>query len=278
MRDLQAIYGELEIDSRAWEARLGGAIIDLTRTEFEILALLASRPREVVTDEEITQEIWGDGWFGDDNNLAVHVSKLRHKLGESGSRPRYIRTVRAVGYRFEPLEASPVALSVADMSRKILSRNPAAFELTADAQLRVISVRPDGRRVLGFEPRHLLGNFLPFVAERPWDDHSSALQAIKGIVASGVREWTSRGVVRCADGTQAQADFAVCMEVSSGGRLETVRCVVLVRSDEIAGGGVFADLRTPRRHAFSVSAWARSRLLSSPHRVDTRCSPSRGPR
>lgn len=238
MRDLQATYGELDIDARAWEARLGGAIIDLTRTEFEILALLASRPREVVTDEEITREIWGDGWFGDDNNLAVHVSKLRHKLGESGSQPRYIRTVRGVGYRFEPLKASPVALSVADMSREILSRNPAAFELTADAQLRVISVRPDGRTVLGFEPRHLLGNFLPFVAECPWDDHVSALQAIAGIFASGVREWTARGVVRCADGTQAQADFAVCMEVSSGGRLETLRCVVLVRSEDVVGGGV----------------------------------------
>ena len=253
MRDLQATYGELDIDARAWEARLGGAIIDLTRTEFEILALLASRPREVVTDEEITREIWGDGWFGDDNNLAVHVSKLRHKLGESGSQPRYIRTVRGVGYRFEPLKASPVALSVADMSREILSRNPAAFELTADAQLRVISVRPDGRTVLGFEPRHLLGNFLPFVAECPWDDHVSALQAIKGIIASGVREWTARGVVRCADGTQAQADFAVCMEVSSGGRLETLRCVVLVRSEDVVGGGL-AELRTSRVYSPSVSA------------------------
>jgi DNA-binding response OmpR family regulator len=46
--------------------------------------------------------VWGDGWFGDDNNVAVHVSKLRRKLGESGLHPRFIRTVRSVGYRFDP--------------------------------------------------------------------------------------------------------------------------------------------------------------------------------
>jgi DNA-binding winged helix-turn-helix (wHTH) protein len=237
VHDFQATFGDLAIDGRAWEVTLRGAAIDLTRTEFEILTVLASQPRRVVTDDELVRTVWGDGWFGDDNNLAVHVSKLRHKLGESGSQPRYIRTVRGVGYRFEPLEASPVALSVADISREILSRNPAAFQLTADAQLRVISVRPDGRPVLGFEPRHLLGNFPPIFAEQPWDDHMSARHAIKGIIASGVREWTARGLVRRADGTQARADSAICIEVSSGGRLETVRCVVLVRSEDVGGGG-----------------------------------------
>lgn len=200
MRDLQATYGELDINARAWEARLGGAVIDLTRTEFEILALLASRPREVVTDEEITREIWGDGWFGDDNNLAVHVSKLRHKLGESGSQPRYIRTVRGVGYRFEPGRGS--ALSV------------------------------DG--------------LCPM--------HPSALHGVDIITLGGVREWTARHVLKLADGSLVQADFATCLLVDRDGRLEGFHLALVERPLWRFGGGGIADRRTPRRHAFSVSA------------------------
>ena len=96
MLDFQAEFGDLVIDGRAWEVYLNGELIDLTRTEFEILLFLASRPRRVVSDEELTRAVWGDGWFGDDNNLAVHVSKLRRKLGESGLQPRFIRTIRGV--------------------------------------------------------------------------------------------------------------------------------------------------------------------------------------
>jgi DNA-binding response OmpR family regulator len=102
MHEFQATFGNLVIDGLAWEVTLGGVVINLTRTEFEILTVLASRPRHVVTDDELVRLVWGDGWFGDDNNLAVHVSKLRRKLGESGLHPRFIRTVRGVGYRFDP--------------------------------------------------------------------------------------------------------------------------------------------------------------------------------
>jgi DNA-binding response OmpR family regulator len=76
--------------------------VTLTKTEFRLLAALAARPRVVLTDEELTAVLWGSNWYGDANNLAVHMCKLRARLGESGIRPRYIRSVSGVGRRFEP--------------------------------------------------------------------------------------------------------------------------------------------------------------------------------
>jgi DNA-binding response OmpR family regulator len=95
-------FGNLVIDLPAWEARLLGSPIILTKTEFRLRAALAARPRVVLTNEELTAILWGCNWYGDDNNLAVHVCKRRARLGESGIRPRFIRTVRGVRYRFEP--------------------------------------------------------------------------------------------------------------------------------------------------------------------------------
>ena len=96
-------YGDLCIDVSAWEVRVGDRIVNLTKTEFEILFALATAPRKVVTHDDLTRRVWGDGWFGDDGNLAVHISKLRRKLGESGPSQRLIRTIRGVGYRFDPV-------------------------------------------------------------------------------------------------------------------------------------------------------------------------------
>lgn len=95
-------YGDLIVNVSAWEVRVGERIVNLTKTEFEILVALAGAPRKVVTHDDLTRTVWGDGWFGDDGNLAVHISKLRRKLGESGLSQRLIRTIRGVGYRFDP--------------------------------------------------------------------------------------------------------------------------------------------------------------------------------
>ena len=239
MRDLQATYGELDINARAWEARLGGAVIDLTRTEFEILALLASRPREVVTDEEITREIWGDGWFGDDNNLAVHVSKLRHKLGESGSQPRYIRTVRGVGYRFEPGPGHDGihAPGTTPHACEYLRSRVGAIEIRTDSRLRVASVWPEDCRVLGYEPHEVLGHYFALSADGPWRDHQAALRAVDIIASRGVREWTARHDLRRADGSLVQADLAACLLVDDNGQVEGLRLVLLELARSASSGG-----------------------------------------
>lgn len=225
MHDFQATFGDLAIDGRAWEVTLRGAAIDLTRTEFEILTVLASQPRRVVTDDELVRTVWGDGWFGDDNNLAVHVSKLRHKLGESGSRPRYIRTVRAVGYRFEP--NLDVLYGPGELPRvcEILRGHEDAVELYADSQLRVTAISPRGARVLGFKPDEAIGHRIELFTDGSWQDHPFALENVEVLVSSGVRDWIARYNVKRSDGTLLEAEFAACLTLDGAGQFEKLHLV-----------------------------------------------------
>ena len=257
MREFQAAFGNLMIDGRAWEVRLDGEVIDLTRTEFEILVVLASRPRQVVSDEELTRAVWGDGWFGDDNNLAVHVSKLRRKLGESGLKPRFIRTIRGVGYRFDPGSHERESSSVTMQSYADLRSLPGAVEVCADAELQIVSIWPEGAHVLGFDPQDLLGRYFPLIADYPWGHYESARDGLHVLISSGVREWVACHVVRRADGHLAQADFATRLNVDDRGRLGSLSFVLVERAwIEVAagGGGGFGESRTSRWSAPSVRA------------------------
>jgi DNA-binding response OmpR family regulator len=71
----------------------------LTRTEFDVLAALSSRPGVVLSRRQLLELVWGDSWVGNDNIVDVHVGHLRRKLGDNPSLPRYVTTVRGVGYR-----------------------------------------------------------------------------------------------------------------------------------------------------------------------------------
>ena len=86
----------------AREVKVDGGEVELTKIEFDILDLLSGNPRRIFTREQLLEQIWGE-WFGDDHVIEVHVGKLRKKLGESAASPRHIRTLRGVGYRFEPV-------------------------------------------------------------------------------------------------------------------------------------------------------------------------------
>jgi DNA-binding response OmpR family regulator len=94
-------FGALEVDPAAREAKLDGAVVELTRIEFDLLDALSQRPRTALTRSQLLERVWGPNWFGDDHLVDVHVSKLRQKLGDDAHAPRYIRTVRGVGYRLE---------------------------------------------------------------------------------------------------------------------------------------------------------------------------------
>ena len=95
-------YGSLRIDPDVREVTLDGQVLELTKIEFGILDLLSSAPRRTFTRGQLLEDVWGDNWYGDDHIIDVHVGNLRKKLGESASAPRHIRTLRGVGYRFEP--------------------------------------------------------------------------------------------------------------------------------------------------------------------------------
>lgn len=92
-------FGDLTIDPGAREVRVGGARLDLTRIEFDLLDTLSERPRLVFSRAQLLERIWGENWYGDDHVVDVHVSSLRRKIGDDPQSPRYIRTVRGVGYR-----------------------------------------------------------------------------------------------------------------------------------------------------------------------------------
>ena len=94
----QLTIGPLLLDVAAREVRLDGVPVDLTRTEFDVLAALASRPRGVWNRRQLIEEVWGRGWVGDEHLVDVHVGHLRRKLGDDPASPRFVRTVRGVGY------------------------------------------------------------------------------------------------------------------------------------------------------------------------------------
>ncbi|TLP74100.1 response regulator transcription factor [Nesterenkonia sphaerica] len=93
--------GELRVDSLAREVYVGDRQIELTRTEFELLATLIAEPAAVHSRRDLIHRIWGEQWVGDEHLVDVHVGNLRKKLGDDPGSPRFIRTVRGVGYKLE---------------------------------------------------------------------------------------------------------------------------------------------------------------------------------
>lgn len=92
-------FGALEVDVAAREVKLASAPLDLTPTEFDLLAALAQRPRQALSRRQLIELIWGEEVGGEAHLVDVHVANLRRKLGDDASRQRYVVTVRGVGYR-----------------------------------------------------------------------------------------------------------------------------------------------------------------------------------
>lgn len=92
--------GRLCVDRRAHRVTLDDAEVSLTPKEFELLALLARDPGAVVDRRRILEVVWGTRWYGPTKTIDVHVSSLRHKLGDPG----WVETVRGVGFRLRDAE------------------------------------------------------------------------------------------------------------------------------------------------------------------------------
>jgi DNA-binding response OmpR family regulator len=90
---------ELEVDEQSREVRVDGAVVDLTRTEFDLLTALASRPGRVLQRQTLLREVWQTDWEGNLRLVEAHMSNLRRKLTAAGLSSPEIRTVRGVGYR-----------------------------------------------------------------------------------------------------------------------------------------------------------------------------------
>jgi two-component system KDP operon response regulator KdpE len=92
--------GDLEVDFAAQEARLRGARLELTPTEYKLLYHLVRNAGRVLTHGTLLAKVWGREYVDEVDYVRVYIRRLRDKLGDDPEQPRYIRTERGVGYRF----------------------------------------------------------------------------------------------------------------------------------------------------------------------------------
>jgi DNA-binding response OmpR family regulator len=95
-------FGGTEIDFRSYEARRDGEPVEMTRKEFAILRYLASRAGEVVSRDDLLNQVWGYDAYPSSRTVDNHVAGLRAKLERDASQPEHIKTVHGVGYKFVP--------------------------------------------------------------------------------------------------------------------------------------------------------------------------------
>jgi len=101
--DGQLAFEGLVIDASAREVRVGDELVAVTAKEFDLLAFLASTPRQVFTREQLLRHVWDSSVeWQDDATVTEHVRRVRRKIEVDPDQPRWLVTVRGVGYRFEP--------------------------------------------------------------------------------------------------------------------------------------------------------------------------------
>jgi two-component system response regulator MprA len=91
-------FGDLRLNTATREVTRGGRLIELTATEYNLLHLFMSHPRQVLDRQTILNRVWGYDFLGETNIIEVYVRYLREKIEDSPSTPRLIQTVRSVGY------------------------------------------------------------------------------------------------------------------------------------------------------------------------------------
>jgi DNA-binding response OmpR family regulator len=100
----EVIFGDLVINMEKRKVTLAGYTIELTAKEFDLLALFASHPGRAYSRQELLDIVWGYQFDGYDHTVNSHINRLRSKIEENPSEPKFIKTVWGVGYRFVELE------------------------------------------------------------------------------------------------------------------------------------------------------------------------------
>lgn len=93
--------GSICLNDPAKEVRVDGDIVNLTKTEYEILKLLIREPGRVFSPNEIYVKVWGDDPYGTENTVAVHIRRLREKIEIDPAKPRYLKVIWGRGYKME---------------------------------------------------------------------------------------------------------------------------------------------------------------------------------
>jgi DNA-binding response OmpR family regulator len=98
----RVVIGGLLLDLATREIRVDGEDAEVTATEFALIAALAARAGQACSRRELIEAVWGANWVGDEHLVDVHVRNLRRKLRDDAANPRFIRTVRGLGYLMGP--------------------------------------------------------------------------------------------------------------------------------------------------------------------------------
>ncbi|PFK29730.1 DNA-binding response regulator [Bacillus cereus] len=94
-------FGRVQIDKHAAELQVDGEIVECSAQLFQLLLFFCEHPNYVFSKEEIYEKVWGaPAYNGDDNTVMVHIRKLREKIELDPSSPKYIKTIRGLGYKF----------------------------------------------------------------------------------------------------------------------------------------------------------------------------------
>jgi DNA-binding response OmpR family regulator len=101
--NLKYEFGDLVVDLSRRQVWVHGERVDLTATEFEILRFLAAHPGWVYSRQQIMQQLWDGNFYGETRSADVHIQRIRKKIEPDPRNPRYIHTVRGMGYRFTDL-------------------------------------------------------------------------------------------------------------------------------------------------------------------------------
>lgn len=97
----QMVFGDLEIIPEEGVVRLASTDVHLTKTEFRLLVELATNPGRVLSREVLLERVWGYGYFGDGRLVDVHIRRLRTKIEPDPANPRYVVTIRGLGYKLQ---------------------------------------------------------------------------------------------------------------------------------------------------------------------------------
>ena len=110
--------GDIEIDGGAMQLRVRGELVTTTATEFRLLDYLARHPGRVFSRDQLLDAVWGDARFVTPRSVDVYVRRIREKIEDDAEEPRYLKTMRGAGYRFERADkiaqAVPAAVETAD--------------------------------------------------------------------------------------------------------------------------------------------------------------------
>jgi len=95
-------HNGIEMDIHKKTVSVDGKEVLLNAKEFELLQYFLENPGRVFTKKQLYEHVWDDLYYGDSNTIMVHISRLREKLGDDKKEPKYIRTIKSLGYRLEP--------------------------------------------------------------------------------------------------------------------------------------------------------------------------------